>query len=350
MKTSFYQYTLSELEDFFLKNGLNSSGPQLLYGWHYRLKNKDFCRDDLALNSQKFLEENFYFDLPEISKVHESLDKTVKFLFKLKDGKTVETVLIPFQGKYSVCLSTQVGCQMNCSFCFTGTQGFSRNLSTDEIVGQFLEVSRWLKNHRPADCKILNVVFMGQGEPLHNFDAVKKTCEIFLCKFGISLASLRITVSTAGYLPGLKRWKDEMPGVNLALSLHSPFSLIRDKLIPLNKRFPLPEVLECIDQIPLKRKQFITYEYLIIKDLNDSPEDAHETGRLLRGKTAIINLIPFNPFPGSLYQRPEEEKVENFKEILRSYNLPTMVRVTKGDDILAACGQLNTKDYLMTSL
>jgi len=281
--------------------------------------------------------------LPEIYKVHESQDKTVKFLFKLKDGKTVETVLIPFQGKYSVCLSTQVGCQMNCSFCFTGTQGFTRNLSTDEIVGQFLEVFRWLKNARPLDSKILNVVFMGQGEPLHNFDAVKSACEIFLCKIGISLAALRITVSTAGFLPGLKRWK-EMPGVNLALSLHSPFAPIRDKLIPLNKRFPLAEVLECIDTIPLKRKQFITYEYLIIKNLNDSPEDAHATGKLLQGKKALLNLIPFNPFPGSEFERPVEEKVEEFKHILKSYNLPTMVRTTKGDDILAACGQLNSKE------
>ncbi|MFI5391599.1 MAG: 23S rRNA (adenine(2503)-C(2))-methyltransferase RlmN [Bacteriovoracales bacterium] len=341
MKTSFYQYTYKEMEEIFLKNDLKPQGAHLLFSWHYRQKRKDPCIVDLSKTSQKFIEDNFYFDLPEIATVHESLDRTVKFLFKLKDGKTVETVLIPFQGKYSVCLSTQVGCQMNCSFCFTGTQGLTRNLSTDEIVGQFLEVSRWLKNARPDDCKILNVVFMGQGEPMHNFDAVKTACEIFLCKIGISLAALRITVSTAGYLPGLKRW-NEMPGVNLALSLHSPFEEKRNKLIPLNKRYPLPEILSAIDIIPLKRKQFITYEYLIIKDLNDSIEDAHTTGKLLQGKTAIVNLIPFNPFPGSQYQRPEEEKVERFKEIMKSYGLPTMVRVTKGDDILAACGQLNT--------
>jgi 23S rRNA (adenine2503-C2)-methyltransferase len=329
------------MEEIFLKNDLKLQGAHLLFSWHYRQKRKDPCIIDLSKTSQKFIEDNFYFDLPDIASVHESLDRTVKFLFKLKDGKTVETVLIPFQGKYSVCLSTQVGCQMNCSFCFTGTQGLTRNLSTDEIVGQFLEVSRWLKNARPDDCKILNVVFMGQGEPMHNFDAVKTACEIFLCKIGISLAALRITVSTAGYLPGLKRW-NEMPGVNLALSLHSPFEEKRNKLIPLNKRYPLPEILSAIDTIPLKRKQFITYEYLIIKDLNDSIEDAHTTGKLLQEKTAIVNLIPFNPFPGSQYQRPEEEKVERFKEIMKSYGLPTMVRVTKGDDILAACGQLNT--------
>jgi 23S rRNA (adenine2503-C2)-methyltransferase len=345
VKTSFYQYSLNELEDLFLKNDLNGSGAQLLFGWHYRQKKKEPCRVDLALNTQKFLEENFSFDLPEIAQVYESADKTVKFLFKLKDNKKVETVLIPFLDKYTICLSTQVGCGMNCSFCFTGTQGLTRNLTTDEIVGQFLEVFRWLKNARPKELKILNIVFMGQGEPLHNFDAVKKACQLFLCKYGISLASLRITISTAGYLPGLKRWKDEMPGVNLALSLHSPFTQIRDQLISINKRYPLTEVLEYIDTIPLKRKQFITYEYLIIKNLNDSPEDAHATGKLLQGKKALLNLIPFNPFPGSEFERPDEEKVEQFKHILKSYYLPTMVRTTKGDDILAACGQLNSKEF-----
>ncbi len=334
------------MEEIFIKNDFKIHAAHLLFSWHYRKKRTEFLEENISLLTQKFLRENFTFDLPEIAKVHESSDRTVKFLFKLRDNKTVETVLIPFMGKYTVCLSTQVGCQMNCSFCFTGTQGLTRNLSTDEIVGQFLEVSRWLKNARPADCKILNVVFMGQGEPLHNFDSVKSACDIFLCKIGISLAALRITISTAGYLPGLKRW-NEMPGINLALSLHSPITEKRNKLIPLNKRYPLSEVLDCIDQIPLKRKQFITYEYLLVKDFNDSPEDAHETGKLLKGKTAIVNLIPFNPFPGSNYQRPKEENVEKFKEIMKAYYLPTMVRTTKGDDILAACGQLNTKETIL---
>lgn len=184
---------------------------------------------------------------------------------------------------------------------------------------------------------------MGQGEPLHNFDAVKKASEIFLDQHGMSLGVQKITVSTAGYLPGLKRWNEEMPGVNLALSLHSVIDEKRNELIPINQRYPLSEVLAYIDTIPLARKQYIIYEYLLIKDFNDTEMDAHATGELLKNKQAIINLIPFNPFPGSKYQRPADESISQFQKIIESYKLPALIRTTKGDDILAACGQLNTK-------
>ncbi|WP_372656129.1 23S rRNA (adenine(2503)-C(2))-methyltransferase RlmN, partial [Halobacteriovorax sp.] len=252
--------------------------------------------------------------------------------------------LIPFNNKYSICLSSQVGCAMKCSFCFTGTQGLKRNLSTSEIVGQFLQSWKWLADNRGEDKRILNIVFMGQGEPLHNFDAVKSACNIFLSKNGTSVGNQKITISTSGYLPGLKRWKDEIPGVNLALSLHSPFAEKRNELIPINKKFKLEEVLSYIDDIPLSKKQFITYEYLLIKDFNDSEVDARKTGELLKGKEAYINLIPFNPFPGTEYQRPTDSVVNNFKDILSEYKIPTLIRMTKGDDVLAACGQLNSKD------
>jgi len=152
---------------------------------------------------------------------------------------------------------------MNCSFCFTGEQGLKRNLTTSEIVGQFLQAWRWLATNRPGEERILNIVFMGQGEPLHNFDAVKKACEIFLTKHGTSIGVQKITISTAGYIPGLKRWSQEIPGVNLALSLHSPFEQKRNELIPINKKYPLDKVLAYIEKIPLNKKQFITYEYLI---------------------------------------------------------------------------------------
>jgi 23S rRNA (adenine2503-C2)-methyltransferase len=231
---------------------------------------------------------------------------------------------------------------MNCSFCYTGTQGFKRNLKTNEIVGQFLEAWNWLKTNRPGEENIPNIVFMGQGEPLHNFDSVKKACEIFLSQNGTSIAAQKITVSTSGYLPGLKRWIDEMPQVNLALSLHSPFTTKRNELIPINKAFPLNEVLDVIDQVPLSKKQFITYEYLLIDDFNDADDDAHAVGTLIQGKPAYINLIPFNPFPGVDYKRPSENKINRFKEILDTYKIPTLIRTTKGDDVLAACGQLKT--------
>jgi 23S rRNA (adenine2503-C2)-methyltransferase len=267
----------------------------------------------------------------------------VKMLVKLKDGQRVESVLIPFQSKYTICLSTQVGCAMKCSFCFTGTQGLKRNLTTEEIIGQFILAWNWLKENRPDDHQLKNIVYMGQGEPLHNFDAVKKASEIFLDQHGMSLGVQKITVSTAGFLPGLKRWNEEMPGVNLALSLHSVIEEKRNKLIPINQRYPLQEVMDYIDTIPLARKQYVIYEYLLIKDFNDTPEDAYATGEFLKGKMAIINLIPFNPFPGSDYERPLDSSILEFQRIIGTYNLPALIRTTKGDDILAACGQLNTK-------
>ena len=292
------------------------------------------------------MQDNFDFSLPEIDEVHESEDRTVKFLFKLKDDNKIETVLLPFHNKYSICLSSQVGCAMNCSFCSTAKQGFERNLSTSEIVGQFLQAWRWLAKNRPGEERILNIVFMGQGEPLHNFGAVKKGCEIFLSQHGTSIGVQKITISTAGYIPGLKRWSREIPGVNLAFSLHSPFEEKRNELIPINKKYSLDEVLTYIDEIPLNRKQIITYEYLLIKDFNDSADDAEKLGTILAGKTAHINLIPFNSFPGSHYKRPNLDKIEKFKKVLDIFKIPTLIRSAKGDDVLAACGQLNSKAEL----
>ena len=344
LKSSFYQHNFNDLKELLISNALNPASASLLYKHHYKEKNTSKCEHhNLSKKAREFVSENFDFTLPEIELIHESEDQTVKFLVKLADGQKVESVLIPFQSKYTICLSTQVGCAMKCSFCFTGTQGLKRHLGTEEIIGQFILAWNWLKKNRPDDHQLKNIVCMGQGEPLHNFDAVKKASEIFLDQHGMSLGVQKITVSTAGYLPGLKRWNEEMPGVNLALSLHSVIEEKRNKLIPINQRFPLSEVMDYIDSIPLARKQYIIYEYLLIKDFNDSDEDAHATGAYLKERMAIVNLIPFNPFPGSEYQRPSDERILAFQKIIESYKLPALIRTTKGDDILAACGQLNTK-------
>lgn len=343
MKTSFYAHSLSDLQNLCAQNELPVASAGLLFNWHYKKNRREkFTHQDLSLKARNFVEESLTFDLPQVDTVSESADKTVKFLFKMEDGFKVETVLIPFQNKYTICLSSQVGCAMNCAFCFTGKQGFSRHLQIDEIIGQFLQAKKWLSENRPDDDRILNIVFMGQGEPLHNFDAVKKAAEIFLSQHGLSLAPHKITVSTSGYLPGLARWKSEMPNVNIALSLHSPFTEKRNELIPINRKYALADVLKFVDAIPEDEKRFVTYEYLLIKDFNDGVVDAEATGELLKGKKAFVNLIPFNPFPGSRYQRPTDEGVKAFKAILDQYSIPVTIRTTKGDEILAACGQLNT--------
>lgn len=341
---NFYRLTLSELQNVFDQNKLPPTGPSLLYNWHHKKKRTEPCVTDLAKPSQAFVKANFDFTLPQIDTIQESQDKTVKFLIKLHDGLKVECVLIPFNNKYTICLSSQVGCAMKCSFCFTGTQGLKRNLETEEIIGQFICAQNWLTSNRPGDDKILNIVFMGQGEPLHNFDSVKKATEIFLERKGLTIAPHKITISTAGYLPGLERWKAEMPKVNIAVSLHSTIKEKRDKLIPINQRYPIEDVVRFAESIPEGRERFVTYEYLLIKDFNDGEEDAHATGKFLTGKNAYISLIPFNPFPGTEYKRPSMQEVEDFKKILDGYKIPTLIRKTKGDEILAACGQLNSKE------
>lgn len=342
MSISFYATDISHLKQIFEKNNINVQVANKLHNWHLKKKKLTKTIDGISVSAQEFISSNFNFDLPKIKTVHESSDKTVKFELALNDSCTIETVLIPFYNKYSICLSSQVGCAMNCSFCYTGTQGFKRNLTCDEIIGQYIIAWNWLHKNRPGEERVPNIVFMGQGEPLHNFKPIKQACEIFLSTYGFSIGSQKITVSTSGYLPGIKKWIDEMPGVNLALSLHSPFTEKRNELIPINNKYPLTEVLNYIDKIKLQKKQFITYEYLLIDNFNDLAKDAHRVGELLQGKRAYINLIPFNPFPGAKYKRPTNKTVNNFKLILDQYKIPTLIRTTKGDDVLAACGQLNT--------
>jgi 23S rRNA (adenine2503-C2)-methyltransferase len=291
--------------------------------------------------SKELLEEltqELDFELPEISKVLEAQDTTIKFQVRFKDGLEVETVLIPFHRRYTVCLSTQVGCAMNCGFCYTGTQGLKRHLHAGEIVGQYLVARRFL---RAQDPKALNprIVFMGQGEPLHNVDQVLQAIRIFNDKMMLALGPREMTLSTVGHLPGMKRLQ-EFPRINIALSLHSPFEDQRTKLIPINAKYPLAQVMEALDRLPMMEKRIVTYEYLLVKDFNMGVEHADGLQELLGNRRAVLNLIPFNPFPGSDWKRPECSEVDAFKEKLVARKLRALVRTTKGDEILAACGQL----------
>lgn len=342
MRSSFYQHNFHDVVTLLESEGLNPVGAKKLFNWYYKKKQTSFCEESLAKKTQDFVLNSFDFSLPSVTQIQEAEDRTVKLGVTLHDGKSVECVLIPFQGKYTLCISSQVGCAMKCSFCFTGTQGLKRHLKTEEIIGQFLVAWKWLEENRPEDHRIRNIVFMGQGEPLHNFDAVKKACEIFMDQHGMSLGIQKITISTSGYMPGLKRWIDEMPRVNIALSLHAMFTEKRNQLVTINQAYPIEEVLDLLETIPLQRKQYLTYEYLLAKDFNDTEEDAHAVGQRLKHQQAIINLIPFNPFPGTHFERSTDESIERFKKIIESYALPALIRGTKGDEILAACGQLNT--------
>lgn len=323
-------------KDFLHESGASSSTlPFWLEGLY---RNKDSWEKHISARFMDRVRENFDFSLPQISKLTEAADGTTKFQMKMSDGLEVETVLLPFHKRFTVCLSTQVGCGMNCSFCYTGTMGLRRNLSAGEIVGQYLRAREFQRTRDPR-ALTPSVVFMGQGEPLQNAAEVKSAVEILndphMCGVGVR----QMTLSTVGYLPGIEELKN-FPRINIALSLHSPFEEERSLLIPVNQKFPLQDVLTKLDELPLLSRQFITFEYLLVKDFNMSGRHAEALALLLGKRKALVNLIPMNPFPGSRWERPLASEIEDFKELLVNQRLRVMVRGTKGDEILAACGQL----------
>lgn len=285
------------------------------------------------------LNADFDWSLPELSTISESTDGTYKFMVRFQDQLEVEAVLIPFHHRYTICLSTQVGCAMNCQFCYTGLQGLKRHLTASEIVGEYMAVASWWKKKNP-EALMPNIVFMGQGEPLHNVEAVQKAVEVFMNPHGINLGARQMTLSTAGFLPGIEKLLN-FPQINIALSLHSPFEDERSELIPINKKYPLSDIVPALLELPKKKRQFLTLEYLLIKDFNMSDLHVERLAELFSGEEVIFNLIPFNPFPEARFERPDPVEIDLFKEKLVSKNLRVMVRTTKGDDILAACGQLH---------
>jgi 23S rRNA (adenine2503-C2)-methyltransferase len=334
---SIYNLSLKDLKSFLIQHGLSEHIAPSLFEFFYK-KNQT---QNISENTWKLLKKHFHFDLPEIVKTEKASDGTIKFLMELSDKRKVETVLIPFHKRYTICLSSQVGCAMKCSFCFTGTQGLTRNLESSEIIGQYIKAKQFLEKEISSKAITPNIVFMGQGEPLHNFDEVKQALSLFLDPQALALGPRQITLSTAGYLPGLKKF-NSLPQINLALSLHSPFNELRKTLIPITGQYPIEEIFLSLQEIKLMKRQFITYEYLLIDGVNDRLVDAIALKKLLEKTKALINIIPFNPFPGSVFTRPSPEKVMQFKEMLAERNLRTMIRSTKGSDILAACGQLNS--------
>jgi len=336
MTTSAYALTAGEWNKVFHEKGFSLSG--VTYWLDGLYKDRSIWDRHVASNTLESFRQDFDFDLPHISKIAESTDGTVKFQMQFKDLLEVETVLIPFHKRYTVCLSTQVGCAMNCSFCYTGTQGLKRHLTAGEIVGQYLKALEWHQQNNNAALKP-NVVFMGQGEPLHNVSAVQQAVEVLNDPKLIALGRRQMTLSTVGYLPGMNQL-NKFPKINLALSLHSPFDHERNLLIPLNLKYPLKDVMQAFDEIPHLKTEFMTFEYLMIQNLNMNEVHVTALVELISSRKAVINLIPFNPFPGSGWKRPTSIEIEEFRKKLVAHKLRVMVRQTKGDDILAACGQL----------
>jgi 23S rRNA (adenine2503-C2)-methyltransferase len=280
---------------------------------------------------------------PRVLNEQVSLDGTTKWLIGFGGGNAVETVFIPEANRGTLCISSQVGCALNCTFCATGAQGFNRNLSTGEIIGQVWLAAQALGHERNGKRIITNVVLMGMGEPLLNFEAVSGALELLRHDLGFGFAAKRVTLSTAGLVPGIDRLRETID-VALAVSLHAPEDTLRETLVPLNKKYPIAELMRsCADYVSDKHKRTVTFEYTLIDGVNDRPEHARQLVKLLRRLPSKLNLIPFNPFPGTRYRCSSEDRIREFQEIVMSGGLIATVRKTRGDDIDAACGQLAGK-------
>jgi 23S rRNA (adenine2503-C2)-methyltransferase len=267
-----------------------------------------------------------------------SHDGTKKYLFELVDGNRIESVLIPEREHYTACISSQVGCAMGCAFCLTAKQGLTRSLKSSEIVNQVIQIRKSMDEPE----KLTNIVFMGMGEPLANFDAVKKAVHNMVSQDGLNFSHRKVTLSTCGLVPQIERLGRELP-INLAISLNAADNATRNLLMPINKRYPLSRLIEVLKTYPLPRGRRITFEYILIRDINDSRADARRLPRLLRDIKAKVNLIPFNFYPGSSFKPPERKTVLEFQQELIGRHMTATIRDSKGSDISAACGQLTTE-------
>ncbi len=337
-RQSIYGISLEKLRSFLLKNGANNYTADQIYSWIY-CKREFNPRNwtNISKEIQSFILGKFSMNLPKIVKEYKSQDGTYKFLIGFSDGNTVESVLIPARDRLTLCVSSQVGCAIGCKFCHTGKMGLKRNLTSSEIVGQFMAVSERVEKN------ITNIVFMGQGEPLNNFNQVKDSILIFLEDRGLSIGQRRITISTSGLVPQIEQL-DKFPPVNIAISLHASHDNVRSQLMPINKIYDLKRLFNAIELIPLKAHRRITYEYILIDGVNDGVNDIKGLVKLLRPKKSKINIIPFNEYPQSEFSRPSDDKISWFQKELINRGYVCTVRTTMGEDILAACGQLNSLD------
>jgi 23S rRNA (adenine2503-C2)-methyltransferase len=326
--------------------GLEPFRARQVWQWIYWHGVRDFGRmTNIAKKTQARLDELFVIERPEIVTEQRSVDGTRKWLLRFPDGNEAETVNIPEDDRGSVCVSSQVGCTLTCSFCHTGTQPLVRNLAPDEIVGQFM-VARDSYGEWPTPIEttrmLSNIVMMGMGEPLYNFDNVATALRIVMDEQGIALSRRRITLSTSGVVPMISKVGDVLD-VNLAVSLHAVNDEVRDTLVPINRKWPIAELLKACAAYPgAKNSRRITFEYAMLKGVNDSDADARELVRLLKPIHAKVNLIPFNPWPGAAYECSSNNRMHRFAEIVNDGGLSAPIRTPRGRDILAACGQLKS--------
>jgi 23S rRNA (adenine2503-C2)-methyltransferase len=352
-KTNLVGLTRSGMAAVLLEAGTSEKQVKMRVGqiwqWIYHWGARDFeLMTNLAKSYRKLLSDSFVIEIPHLVTKQVSADGTRKYLVRISGGHEVEVVYIPEETRGTLCISSQVGCTLTCSFCHTGTQRLVRNLTAAEIVGQIMlardDLYEWPRPGEPKDETrlISNVVLMGMGEPLYNFENVRDAMSIAMDGEGISLSRRRITLSTSGIVPEIARTASEI-GCMLAVSFHATTDEIRDKLVPINKKWNIAALIDALREYPrLSNSERITFEYVMLKDINDSDEDARRLIKLIRGIPAKINLIPFNEWPGAPYERSEWERIEAFADIIFKAGYASPIRTPRGEDIMAACGQLKS--------
>ncbi len=336
-KINLKNLSLPELEKLVASLGEKPFRAKQLASWLYNRGAASLAEmTDISKKLREELSAKAWISFLRPEKVLTSADGTRKFLFRLADGQKIESVLLVERDHLTLCLSTQVGCPLGCKFCLTGARGFQRNLESFEILDQILGVRATLA----SSAKIRNLVFMGMGEPLLNFDNVMRALEIICSPQGLQFSHRRVTLSTAGLIPEMKKLLSRKNFVKLAISLNATTEEQRNFLMPINRKYPLTELLQACRQISLPNREKITFEYVLLQGVNDTAADAFRLARLLKGLPAKINLIPFNEHPASPFKRPAEEAIQEFREILLAHGFTAVIRQSKGTDILAACGQL----------
>jgi len=333
-------FDLPEIEQALVRLGHPRFHGRQIFQWIHKRGVTNFApMSDLSREMREQLAEAFDIRTPEVIRTERSSDGTTKLLLRLADGKQIESVFIPDTPSQTFCISTQVGCAMKCAFCLTGKMGIDRDLTAGEIAGQVRVLAREL---HMLDARF-NIVLMGMGEPLHNYDATMKALRILNDEHGLAISPRRITLSTVGVLPALERLATEPVMPNLAISLHSTTEEQRDMLVPINRKYGLKELLDTCRRFPVKRRERITFEYVMLNELNDTPEDARRLVRLLHGIRGKVNLLPLNEAAGIPFDRPSDERVNRFARILSDHGVTVSVRKSRGRDIRAACGQLITE-------
>ena len=344
-KTNLLGLTKAEIKSLLNTINLPNFRASQIWNWIYRSGTVD-CNEmtNISKDLRSLLSQNFDIWRPKISSTHQSQDGTIKWLLKLDDGNEVETVWIPDEERGTLCISSQVGCTLTCKFCHTGTQRLVRNLSSSEIVGQVMLAMDQLKDWPSASENRLltSIVLMGMGEPLFNYENVKKALEIIMDHSGISLSRRRITLSTSGIVPEIKKCGNDL-GVNLAISLHATNDNLRNELVPINKKYDIKQLLDAVRSYArISNARRVTWEYVMLKGVNDTAQDAKNLVKLIKGIPSKINLIPFNEWPCSPYECSEEDSINNFAKIIMKAGYASPIRTPRGRDVMAACGQLKS--------